>query len=234
MRVKQAKVLIAVLCVVLPGVFAYSAVTNIIAVGTIPNSELLGGPATITVRQLLIAPGEVLAWHYHPGHAYNVVKRGTLTSENGCGQVRTIPAGQGFDETEYDVHRAMNLGTEELEIYNTFVVPEGNPTTVNIPNNTPRCGSLKPLLTLAAVRYCPGGSWVLSASNGVPDTTVHLAGTQNGNPWKTSGWGRTDANGNLTVNGTFPPGTEGDYTLKVDIGGLPSNAVSFAVSKCAP
>jgi quercetin dioxygenase-like cupin family protein len=234
MKVRKTIVPVAALCAMLLGITAYSAVTNIIAVGTIPQSELFDGPATVTVRQHLIAPGETLQWHYHPGHAYNVVKRGTLTVEDGCGQVQAYPAGQGFDETEYHVHRAMNLGTEEVEVYNTFVVPAGNPTTVNIPNNERRCGPLVPVLTLSAAKFCPGGSWTLSATNGIPNTTVHLIGTNNGKPWKTSDWSKTDGNGALSVGGTFASGTEGDYKLRLDIGGLPSNTVSFMVSKCTP
>src|SRR5215467_1204374 len=70
---------------VLACVTVYSASTNILAVGTIPNSKLFDGPATVTVRTLTIGPGESLAWHYHPGYAFNVVKSGTLTVEDGCG-----------------------------------------------------------------------------------------------------------------------------------------------------
>jgi len=124
-------------------IVAYAATTNVIAVGTIPQSELFDGPATVTVRELLIAPGEVLAWHYHPGRAYNVIKRGTLTAEDGCGEVEVLTPGQAFEEVDGRVHRAKNLGTEELEVYNTFIVPQGNPTTVNIPNNERRCGPPK-------------------------------------------------------------------------------------------
>jgi quercetin dioxygenase-like cupin family protein len=46
---------------------AYSAVSQVIAVGTMEDSELIGGPATVTMRTFTIAPGEELGWHYHPG-----------------------------------------------------------------------------------------------------------------------------------------------------------------------
>lgn len=127
--------------VILFSVIAYAATTNILAVGTIPHSELFDGPATVTVRTLTIGPGEVLAWHYHPGYAYSVVKSGTLTVEDGCGGEETLTAGQAFEELDGRVHRAKNLSTTEAIVnYNTFVVPQGNPTTVNIPNNERRCG----------------------------------------------------------------------------------------------
>ncbi len=234
MKLTRIVVLVAALCAVLLGIPAYSAVTNIITVGTIPHSELFDGPATVTVRQLIIAPGETLAWHYHPGHAYNVIKRGTLTVEDGCGEVESFVAGDSFEETEYHVHRAMNLGTDEVEVYNTFIISAGNPTTVNIPNNDRHCGPLVPVFTLSSLKFCPGGSYTLSATNGVPNTMVHLVGTSNGKPWKGSNWGKTDATGNLSVGGVFDAGTQGEYRLRVDIGGLLSNTVSFAVSNCTP
>jgi quercetin dioxygenase-like cupin family protein len=231
---KRKKLVVAAFGAVLLGISAYSAVTNIIAVGTISHSELFDGPATVTVRQLLIAPGETLQWHYHPGRAYNVIKRGTLTVEDGCGQLETFPSGAAFEETEFHVHRAMNVGNEEVEVYNTFVVGAGNPTTVNIPNNERHCGPLVPVLTLSSTKFCPSGTWTLNAMNGVPNTTIHLLGTTSGKSWKIADWGRTDANGRLSVPGAFAASSEGEYTLRVDIGGLLSNTVAFTVSKCAP
>jgi quercetin dioxygenase-like cupin family protein len=231
----KVKLAVGFSVLVLVGIIsAYAATTVVVAVGTIPHSELFDGPATLTVRQLLIAPGEVLAWHYHPGRAYNVIKRGTLTVEDGCGQEEVFKAGQAFEETELHVHRAKNLGTEEVEVYNTFIVPDGQPTTVNIPNNERRCGSLVPVLTLDSTKFCPGNPWSLKATNGVPNTAVHLLGTNNGQSWKVSEWGRTDGNGSLSVGGMFTEVTEGSYRLRVDIGGVLSNTISFAVSKCTP
>jgi quercetin dioxygenase-like cupin family protein len=224
----------AALCAIVLGINAYAAVSNILTVGTIPNSELFNGPATVTVRQFIIAPGEILPWHYHPGRAYNVIKRGTLTVEDGCGQIETFVAGDAFEETEFHVHRAMNVGKEELEVYNTFIISAGNPTTVNLPNNQPHCGPLVPVLTLSSTKFCPGASWTLSGTNGVPNTAAHLVGTSNGKSWKISGWSTTDGNGVLSVGGVFGTGTEGEYKLHVDVGGLLSNTVSFTVSQCAP
>jgi quercetin dioxygenase-like cupin family protein len=127
--------------VILAGVIAYAATPNILAVGTIPHSELFDGPATVTVRTLTIGPGEVLQWHYHPGYAYNVVKSGELTVEEGCGGEVTLRPGDAFEELDGHVHRAKNLSaTENVVVYNTFIVPQGKPTTVNIPNNERRCG----------------------------------------------------------------------------------------------
>jgi len=141
--------------VTLFGVTAYAAVTQILAVGTIPHSQLFDGPATVTVRTLTIKPGEVLPWHYHPGYAFNVVKSGTLTVEDGCGGgEETLTPGQAFEELEGHVHRAKNLSaTEDVVVYNTFIVPQGRPTTVNTPNNERRCGPP------SDVNECKDGGW---------------------------------------------------------------------------
>jgi quercetin dioxygenase-like cupin family protein len=140
--------------IVLLGVVAYAATSIILAVGTIPHSELIDGPATVTARQLLIPPGEVGAWHYHPGLLISVVKRGTVTIEDGCGGEETFTAGQAFEQIGGRVHRAKNLGTEEVEEYNMFVAPEGSPFTVNIPNNERRCGPPR------SVNECKDGGWM--------------------------------------------------------------------------
>lgn len=140
---------------VLLAVTAYAAVTVILAVGTIPHSELFDGPATVTVRTLTIKPGEVGAWHYHPGPAYNVIKSGTLTVEDGCGGDETLTPGQAFEETNGRVHRAKNLSTtEDVVVYNTFIVPAGQPTTLNIPNNQRLCGVPE------KVGECKNGNWM--------------------------------------------------------------------------
>ena len=130
---------------ILFGVITYAASTVLLAVGTIPQSELFDGPATVTVRTLTLAPGEVLAWHYHPGYAFNVVKSGALTVEDGCGGEETLLAtdtsNNAFKEMDGRVHRAKNLSTtESVVVYNTFIVPKGKPTTRNIPGNERRCG----------------------------------------------------------------------------------------------
>ena len=151
MRVRKFKIALVIaisLGVVLFGVIGYAAMTNILAVGTIPESELFDGPATVTDRTLKLTPGEVGLWHYHPGYAFNVVTHGTLTVEDGCGgeqvlqstDIATNAANPAFEETDGRVHRAKNLGTEDVVVYNTFIVPQGRPTTVNIPGNERRCG----------------------------------------------------------------------------------------------
>lgn len=144
MKIRRISKVVAIaisLGIVALSITVYSATTNILAVGTIANSQLFDGPATVTVRTLTIKPGESLAWHYHPGYAFNVIKSGTLTVEDGCGGGdEVLPTGQAFEEMDGRVHRAKNLTAEDVVVYNTFIVPQGKPTTVNIPGNERRCG----------------------------------------------------------------------------------------------
>lgn len=140
-RVKIAAVIAVSLGVVVCGAIVYAQTTNVLAVGTIPHSELFDGPATVTVRTLTINPGNSLSWHYHPGYAFNVVKSGTLTVEDGCGGEETLRPGDAFEEMDGRVHRAINLDpTEPVVIFNTFIMPQGKQTTRNIPGNVRRCG----------------------------------------------------------------------------------------------
>src|SRR5262245_29600465 len=95
-------------------VSAHASHSAVIAFPTNQYSALIGGPAVVTTRQLTIAPGEVLAWHYHPGFVFTLVKQGTLTVEDGCGGEEVYTAGQAFEEQPFRVHRGKNLGTNDV------------------------------------------------------------------------------------------------------------------------
>ena len=126
--------------IVLLGVVAYAATPTVLGVGTNLHSQIVIGPATMTARRLTTPAGEVGGWHYHPGLITAVVIRGTITVEDGCGGAETFTAGQAFEKNDGRVHRAINPGTEEEEEYNMFIVPQGNPITVNIPDKQRLCG----------------------------------------------------------------------------------------------
>jgi quercetin dioxygenase-like cupin family protein len=115
---------------------------------------LQGGPAQVTARVLRTPVGETTgAWHYHPGRVYNVVTQGTITIEDGCGEVRQYSKGDAFETSEGRVHRAYNLAAEDAIEYNMFVGPPGRPIGVNIPDNEHRCGPP------SGVAECLNGGW---------------------------------------------------------------------------
>jgi quercetin dioxygenase-like cupin family protein len=140
--------------IVLGSVVSYAA---IVVFRQDASSDYIGlwrGPAQLTARVLTTPVGEVTgAWHYHPGYVYNVVTQGTVTIEDGCGQVHQYSKGEAFETSEGRVHRAYNLGTEDAMESNMFVGPPARPITVNIPNNERRCG---PPSTAAE---CVNGGW---------------------------------------------------------------------------
>ena len=124
--------LVAVLLAGILAVSVYAAVSQVIAAGTMAHSDLFGGPATVTMRTLTVAPGEVLGWHHHPGvGAYTIVKSGTLNVEDGCGEEVVYTQGQAFLEPPGRVHRGKNLTAEEVVTAQTFIVPAGVATSVS-------------------------------------------------------------------------------------------------------
>ena len=139
------------ICVIVAVLFVsvHSATTNIpvdakiVVEGTIPDSKVFNGAVRLTVRALTIKPGEELPWHYHPGHAFNVVKSGTLTVDDGCGGEKKLTPGQGFEEMSGRVHRGKNVDATDVVVYDTFITSVSKPTTVNIPGNERRCGPPK-------------------------------------------------------------------------------------------
>ena len=126
--------------VVLLGVTVYSATSNILIDGTIPDSKVFDGAVRVTVRELTIKPGEALPLHYHPGHVFIVVKSGTLTVEDGCGGEKKLAPGQGLEEMNGRVHRGKNVDATDVVVYDIFITAPDKPTTINIPANERRCG----------------------------------------------------------------------------------------------
>ena len=90
-----------------------------------------------------------------------------------------------------------------------------------------------PLLTLESTR-CLGASWNVTVIHPARGASVRLTGVSNGASWEISQWGSIGASGNFKASGTFGNGTEGTHSLRAQIEGIWSNAVSFVVSDCKP
>jgi hypothetical protein len=157
---KKTKRTLGFLCMLVAGVSLliigalHAAIPLELWVGTSNHIGLWDGPSTLTARTLKTPVGEATgAWHYHPGYVYNVVRQGTITIEDGCGNVQSYSAGQAFETSEGRVHRAYNLGGADAIESNMFVGPPGRPITVPIPNNERRCGPP------STVDECKGSGW---------------------------------------------------------------------------
>lgn len=141
------------------GAVAYAATPTILGEGTTPHSAVIGAPAKLTARRLIIPPDDPPStWHYHPGTLLAVVgtaeNRGSVTIEDGCGGSETFGPGQAFEQIGGRVHRAINLSGETVEEHNMFINPLNTPLTVNIPNNERLCG---PALS---VGECKDDGWM--------------------------------------------------------------------------
>lgn len=110
------------------GVFALTS-TNF-AIGTIPFLESLSGPAQVTMQHLVLAPGDVVSWHYHTGDVFVVQKAGVLTEIGACEGANVVNAGDAFHEPAGRIHRVENNGTDPVDLYSTYIVPAGHPRTV--------------------------------------------------------------------------------------------------------
>lgn len=110
---------------------ANAATSTPIGSGRMDYSQLVGGPANLTMRTLTFSPGEVVGWHRHPGiGAYTIVVTGTLVVEDGCGTEMTFTQGQAFVEPANRIHRGKNLTDSPVVTAQTFLVPVGTPTSV--------------------------------------------------------------------------------------------------------
>ncbi len=136
---RKQLVIASALAATLAGVTLYASFNEPIGSGVMAYSALIDGPATVSMRRLTIFPGEVLGWHAHPGAgAYTIVTQGTLTVEDGCGTETVYTSGQAFLEPPNRVHRGKNLGATDVITAQTFIVPQGSPTSVSYPG--PLCG----------------------------------------------------------------------------------------------
>jgi quercetin dioxygenase-like cupin family protein len=138
MKPQKTIVLAGIIVVLTLTTTVHPAVMNILAAGTTRYSEVINGPATLTFRQLLMDPNEVSGWHYHPGTLLSVVKRGSVTVEDGCGGEDAHGKDEAFEAVGERIHRARAGGDEQLEELNLFITPQGMTPTVQVPER--RCG----------------------------------------------------------------------------------------------
>lgn len=94
------------------------------------------GATDVVVRRIVIEPGGATGWHFHTGELIAVVATGTLTRQLDDCSVETSRAGESFVEPSgrRHVHIGRNLGTEPVELYVTYVLPAGDPLSVDAPD----------------------------------------------------------------------------------------------------
>ena len=88
-----------------------------------------------------------------------------------------------------------------------------------------------PVLTLHS-NLCVGTAWTVVISHAPGNAPARLLGTSNGISWEIPNWGTTNGAGMLTASGAFPASAAGAHQLRVEVGGVPSNLLSFTVLNC--
>ena len=101
------------------------------------------GPLDFVTQQITIAPGGTTGWHSHPGPVLVTVKSGALTlvyADDPTCAGRTYTAGQSFvDRGDETVHTALNLGTEPVELWGTYLVPGAPGAPFRLDAGDPGC-----------------------------------------------------------------------------------------------
>jgi quercetin dioxygenase-like cupin family protein len=84
---------------------------------------------TVTFREITIAPGASTGQHCHAGQLIGVVQQGELThyADIYPEGVHVYREGDSLVEGKGYVHEGRNEGDEDLVLWVTYVIPEGEP-----------------------------------------------------------------------------------------------------------
>jgi N-acetylneuraminic acid mutarotase len=171
-------------------------------------------------------------------HTATLLPNGKVLAAGGDSERNSVNSAELYDpvtaswsvtgslNTARSYHTATLLANGKVLVYGGWPPPGNNSAELYDP------GFEIPLLTLNSTSFCIGDPWSLMVIRSARAASVQLLGVSNGAAWEIARWGATDQNGSFSANGTIAGGTEGTHTLSVEISGIRSNALSFAVSKC--
>lgn len=108
-------------------------VTKLLGSGSFDSLSIQpsGQSVALFVRAEL-EPGGTTGWHSHPAHVFVLVRAGRVALSDGDTCTRTVyNKGEIFLETPDHVHKATNVGNEQVVLLATFVglPPDTPPTT---------------------------------------------------------------------------------------------------------
>jgi quercetin dioxygenase-like cupin family protein len=83
--------------------------------------------ADFAIAKVLIEPGGTTGWHHHPGVALVSVNSGAVTEYDKTCHKSVVKAGEGFFETNGEVHVVRNRGKANAVLYVTFIAPTKTP-----------------------------------------------------------------------------------------------------------
>jgi len=80
-------------------------------------------PAKAEMIGFTLRPGEGVPFHYHEAPSFVIVTRGTLTEDDGCGNIQAWHAGSAFTEEPGHVHEVQNNGPGVVSVYFSDIYP---------------------------------------------------------------------------------------------------------------
>jgi hypothetical protein len=172
-------------------------------------------------------------------HTATLLRNGEVVAAGGDSERNSVNSAELYDpvtaswsttgslNTAHSAHTATVLANGKVLVYGGSPAGDNNSELYDP-------GFEIPLLTLNSTSFCIGDSWSLMVMRSARAASVQLLGVSNGAAWEIARWGVTDQDGSFSANGTMAGGTDGTHTLSVEISGIRSNALSFAVSKCRP
>jgi quercetin dioxygenase-like cupin family protein len=89
----------------------------------------VSGPTQVVFRKITIKPGAGTGLHCHDGQLIAVVEKGVFTHYAPVypGGVHTYVAGDSLVEGAGYVHQGKNLGTTDVVLLVTYIIPQGDP-----------------------------------------------------------------------------------------------------------
>jgi quercetin dioxygenase-like cupin family protein len=83
--------------------------------------------ADFALAKVLIEPGGTTGWHHHPGVTLQSVNSGSVTEYDKNCHKSVFKAGEGFVESNGEVHVVRNRGKANAVLYVTFIAPTKTP-----------------------------------------------------------------------------------------------------------
>ena len=83
--------------------------------------------ADMAIVKVVIEPGGSTGWHHHPGVALVSVNSGAVTEYDKNCHKSVFKAGEGFVESNGEVHVVRNRGKANAVLYVTFIAPTKTP-----------------------------------------------------------------------------------------------------------
>jgi quercetin dioxygenase-like cupin family protein len=139
---RHIPVIAALLILALPAssAFAQAVNTDVVARGDLDYSDATGGPATVYIGSIDMAPGSSYGgWHIHPGPVWVVVTAGQLAvyGPDGC---RTEYGASAAYLAEANVLYDLRNETDQpLQLHFAGVIPAGQRPTIPMPGQIPTC-----------------------------------------------------------------------------------------------